>query len=110
MKERDYESLRAMRVVPTITTAEEVIRTQPKIQLPDRRAITLWNSPELSQFRGVSEGMNGEEERRHVAQAAQLDVRQAGQVGYHSQTLRSCSRLRHTPTNNRARWASTSRT
>ncbi len=81
MKERDYESLRAMRVAPTITTAEEVIRTQPKIKLPDRRAITLWNSPELSQFRGVSEGLNEEEERRHVAQAAQLDVRQAARAG-----------------------------
>ncbi len=70
MKERDYECLRAMRVAPTITTAEEVIRTQPKIKLPDRRAITLWNSPELAQFRGVSEGLNEAEERRHVAQVA----------------------------------------
>jgi hypothetical protein len=54
MKERSYDALVAgMRKVSTITDAEEVIRTQGKIKLPDRRSITLWNSPELGQFRGV---------------------------------------------------------
>ena len=57
MKERDYSTLLAgMRKVPTITDAEEVIRTQGKIKLPDRRAITLWDSPELSDFRGGERG------------------------------------------------------
>ena len=80
MKERDDVALQSMREVPTITDAEEVIRTQPKIKLPDRRAITLWNSPELSQFRGVREGLEAEEERRHGAQVEQLEVRQAARA------------------------------
>ena len=63
MKERSYDALVAgMRKVSTITDAEEVIRTQGKIKLPDRRSITLWNSPELGQFRGVNESL--EKKRR----------------------------------------------
>ncbi len=78
MKERNYESLRAgMREVPTITDAEEVIRTQGKIKLPDRRAITLWDSREMSQFRGMGEDLEKAEERRHVAQVEHLEARQA---------------------------------
>ena len=58
MKERSYDALVAgMRKVSTITDAEEVVRTQGKIKLPDRRSITLWNSPELGQFRGVNESL-----------------------------------------------------
>ena len=64
MKERNYEALMSgMRKVPTITDAEELIRNQPKIKLPDRRSIALWNSPELGQFRGVSEDLDATEER-----------------------------------------------
>ncbi len=70
-----------MRQVPTITDAEEVIRTQPKIKLPDRRHITLWNSPELGQFRGVSEDLDAEEERRHKAQLEQLEIKKASREG-----------------------------
>ena len=48
MKERSYEALMSgMRQVPTITDAEDMIKNQPKIKLPDRRSIALWNSPEL---------------------------------------------------------------
>ena len=66
MKERNYEALMAgMRKVSTITDAEELIRNQPKIKLPDRRSIALWNSPELGPFRGVSEDLHAAEERRH---------------------------------------------
>ena len=78
MKERSYEALMAgMRQVPTITDAEEVIRTQPKIKLPNRRHIALWSSPELGQFRGVSEDLDADEERRHRAQAEQLEIKKA---------------------------------
>ena len=78
MKERSYDALVAgMRHVPTITDAEEVIRNQPKIKLPDRRSITLWNLPELGQFRGVNESLEKKEEARHIAQVEQLDARRA---------------------------------
>ena len=82
MKERSYEALMSgMRSVPTITDAEETIRNQPKIQLPDRRAITLWNSPELGEFRGVSEGLDAQEEQRHKAQLEQLEIKKASREG-----------------------------
>ncbi len=78
MKERNYESLRAgMREVPTITDAEEVIRTQGKIKLPDRRAITLWDSPEMSQSRRMGEDLEKAEERLHVSQVEHPTARQA---------------------------------
>ena len=50
MKERSYEALMAgMRQVSTITDAEEVIRNQPKVKLPDRRHIVWsWGSSEGS--------------------------------------------------------------
>ncbi len=82
MKERNYEALMAgMRKVSTITDAEELIRNQPKIKLPDRRSIALWNSPELGQFRGVSEDLDAAEERRHKAQLEQLEIKKASRDG-----------------------------
>ncbi len=82
MQERSYEALMAgMRQVPTLTDAEEIIRNQPKIKLPDRRSITLWKSPELGQFRGVSEDLDAEEERRHKAQVEQLEIKKAAREG-----------------------------
>ncbi len=82
MKERCYEALMAgMGRVPTVTDAEEVIRNQPKIKLPDRRQIALWNSPELGQFRGVSEDLDADEERRHRAQVEQLEIKKAAREG-----------------------------
>ena len=82
MKERNYEALVAgMRKVQTITDAEEVIRTQPKIQLPDRRSITLWNSPELGQFRGVQESIDGKEDARHTAAVQRLEAQRAARAG-----------------------------
>ena len=76
MKERDYSTLlTGMRKAPTITDAEEVIRTQGKIKLPDRRSITLWDSPELAQFRGVNEDSEKAEEKRHVARVEHLEAK-----------------------------------
>ena len=81
MKERSYDALVAgMRKVSTITDAEEVIRTQGKIKLPDRRSITLWNSPELGQFRGVNESLEKKEEARHIALVEHLDAKRAART------------------------------
>ncbi len=79
MKERSYEGLVAgMRERPTIFDAEEVLRKDYKVRFPDRRAITLWNTPEISQFRGVQEEMDEEEERRYNAQVEKLEINRAG--------------------------------
>ena len=81
MPNRSYESLAAgMRVVPTIFDAEEVLKRDYKIRFPDRRAITLWNTPELSQFRGIMEDHDAMEERMHNAQLEQMELRQAART------------------------------
>ena len=60
-KERSYEGLVAgMHERPTTFDAEEVLRRDYKVKFPDRRAITMWNTPEISQFRGVQEEMDEE--------------------------------------------------
>ena len=75
MKNRSYESLVAgMRERPTIFDAEAVLKKDYKVKFPDRRAITLWNTPEISQFRGVQEALDDEEERRNNAQLEQLEL------------------------------------
>ena len=78
-KERSYEGLAAgMRERPTIFGAEEVLRKDYPLKLPDRRAITMWNTPEISQFRGVQEEMDEEEERRYNAQVERLEINREG--------------------------------
>ncbi len=53
MKERKYEALVAgMHKKETFEGAEEVIKKDFKLKLPDRRYIHMWNSPEIGQFRG----------------------------------------------------------
>ena len=75
---RNYESLVAgMRERPTIFDAEEVLKKDYRIKFPDRRAITLWNTPEISQFRGVAEAHDEMEERQHNAQLEQIELRRA---------------------------------
>jgi hypothetical protein len=75
---RNYESLVAgMRERPTIFDAEDVLRKDYKVRFPDRRAITLWNTPEISQFRGVQEAHDDMEERVHNAQLEQMELRRA---------------------------------
>ena len=75
---RNYESLVAgMRERPTIFDAEDVLKKDYKVRFPDRRAITLWNTPEISQFRGVAEAHHEMEERQHNAQLEQIELRRA---------------------------------
>jgi hypothetical protein len=66
-----------MRHRPTIFDAEDVLRKDYKVRFPDRRAITLWNTPEISQFRGVQESHDEMEERQRNAQLEQIELRQA---------------------------------
>lgn len=60
----DYEVLVSkLREKPTFNSQEEVIRKDFKFKLPDRRGITLWNTPEISQFRGYQESLDETEDR-----------------------------------------------
>ena len=57
-----YEHLAAkMREAPTFAVAEDVIKKDYPLKLPSRRSIQLWNTPEISQFRGYQEDLDVEE-------------------------------------------------
>ena len=45
-----------------------------KLKLPDRRYIHMWNSPEISQFRGVQELMDKQEATRGVVEQEKADI------------------------------------
>ena len=62
-----YDQLASkMRVEPTFAIAEEVIKKDFKLKLPSRTAIHIWNSPEISQFRGYQEELDNVEDRKHT--------------------------------------------
>ena len=75
MKERNYEALVAgMHKKETFEGGEEVIRKDFKLKLPDRRYIHMYNSPEISQFRGVQELMDKQEATRGVVEQEKADI------------------------------------
>ena len=77
MKERNYEALVAgMHKKETFEGAEEAIRKDFKLKLHDRRYIHMWNSPEISQFRGVQELMDKQEATRGVVDREKAEIRQ----------------------------------
>ena len=62
-KNRDYAALAAgMHKQPTFGEVEEVLKRDYPLKLPNRSYITLWNSPELAQFRNVEEAVDGFED------------------------------------------------
>ena len=72
----NYEVLSSkLRVKPTFTSAEEVIRKDFKLKLPDRRYIHIWNTPEISAFRGYHL-LDETEERKHDAAVTRLEIQQ----------------------------------
>ena len=76
MKERTYEALVAgMHKKETLEGAEAVIKKDFKLKLPDRRYIHMWNSPEISRFRGVQELMDKQEATRGVVEQEKADMR-----------------------------------
>ena len=81
MKERNYEALVAgMHRKQTFEGAEEVIRKDFKLKLPDRRYIHIWNSAEISQFRGVQELHDKQEAARGVVEQEKMDIRREAQA------------------------------
>lgn len=74
-----YEELSAkrMRPRPTLTTAEEVIKKDYPLKLPSRVSIQLWNTPEISQFRGYQETTDEFEDRKHTIRVEQEAIGQA---------------------------------
>ena len=47
----NYQELSSkMRVKPSFASAEEVIKKDYPLKLPNRTSLHIWNSPEISQF------------------------------------------------------------
>ena len=74
-----YEELSAKRLrpVPTLTSAEEVLKKDYPLKLPNRTYIHLWNTPEISQFRGYQENADEREERMHTVRVEQEVIGQS---------------------------------
>ena len=80
-----YEQLAArMRERPTFAVAEDIIKRDYPLKLPDRRFIQLYNTPEISQFRGYHEELESSEELREQHEQERLDIRRAArEAGTH---------------------------
>ena len=73
-----YEQLAAkMREAPSFASAEEVIKMDYPLKLPSRRSVQLWNTPEISQFRGYQEELDANEEHRTQHSRELLEIREA---------------------------------
>ena len=82
---KDYsEWVLGMRHRPTIFDAEEVLKKDYPLKLPDRRYIHMYNSPELSQFRGVQTNLNDFEEKQAKAGAERTLIQQIGREQGHN--------------------------
>lgn len=72
-----YEALVSrMRERPTFPVAEEIIKKDYPLKLPDRRYLQLWNTPEISQFRGY-ESLVAAEEHRDQHEKERIEIREA---------------------------------
>ena len=73
-----YEQLAAkMREKPSFAVAEDVIKNDYPLKLPGRRFIQLWNTPEISQFRGYQEELDASQENRETHARERTEIRQA---------------------------------
>ena len=82
MKSRNLERLTAgMRKKLSWADIDETIKKDPKVKLPNRRALTLWNGFDLSRFRGVEDDWEAEEDRIQNVQERQAEVRAVAREG-----------------------------
>ena len=71
----NYTELTAkMREKPTFGVAEEVIKKDFPLKLPNRTFTQLWKTPEISQFRGYQDDLDESEQRRSRVQKDKLDI------------------------------------
>ena len=71
----EYAALAARtREKPTFASAEDVIKKDYPLKLPSRVHIQLWNTPEVSQFRGYQDDLDESEKRRPTVRQEQQDI------------------------------------
>ena len=75
-KSRDLETLTGMRTALSWSDIDMDIATQPKVKLPDRRFLNLWNGFDLSQFRAAEEDWRDWEVQKDEVTKRQLETRQ----------------------------------
>ena len=74
-KSRDVETLAAnMHKKQTFAEVEETLKNDPRVRLPDRRALTIWNSFELARFRGVNKDAEDFEDCKRDVQQRRAEV------------------------------------
>ena len=77
-----YAELAAkMHVQPTFAVAEDVLKKDYPLKLPNRRFIQLYNSPQISQIRGYQEGLDLAEQKREQHAREKIEIRQAVREG-----------------------------
>ena len=72
------EWVAGLRHRPTIFDAEAILKKDYPLKLPDRRYLHMWNSPEISEFRGVQTNINAFEEKQARVEAEQAQIKQIG--------------------------------
>jgi len=63
-----------MRERPTFAVAEKVLQQDYKLKLPNRTFIQLFNTPEISQFRGYQNELDEAEKRRQTLQKERMEI------------------------------------
>ena len=82
MKSRNLDTLTAsLRKKLSCADIEEGIKKDPKVKLPNRKTMTLWNSFDISRFRGVEEDWEAQEDRIHNVEERQAEVVDAARAG-----------------------------
>lgn len=86
---RSYEELQAkgLRKRPVLTDAEEVLKKDYPLKLPARTWVHLYNSPEISQFRGLQNEIDEREKQIHDDVLAREAIRQAAREGTEDNTV-----------------------
>ena len=81
-KSRDVETLTAhMRKKQSWADIDETLAKQPKIRMPNRRALAMWSSFDLARFRGGEEDWDDWEDRKRDVQQRQAEVIQTARNG-----------------------------
>ncbi len=77
-KNFDYEALvEGLRKVPTFEIAEAIARKDFPLKLPERKWLTIFNSGEISQFRGIQSDMDATAMNRNKVDAEKNAITRA---------------------------------
>jgi hypothetical protein len=77
-KDYDYNNLvEGLQKEPTFEIAEAIAKKDFPLKLPDRKFLTVYNSAEVSQFRGIQEEMDDTAKQRNKTEADKVAINRA---------------------------------